>query len=47
LLSEPDTVWALGPLAATLPVFDAGKRRAQVHQARAQFEARQRRIAVR
>lgn len=38
LLSEPDTVWALGPLAATLPVFDAGKRRAQVHQARAQFE---------
>lgn len=38
LLSAPDTVWALGPLAATLPVFDAGKRRAQVREARAQFD---------
>jgi outer membrane protein, multidrug efflux system len=39
LLSAPDTTWALGPLAATLPIFDAGRRRAQVHQARAEFDA--------
>nr|WP_206242766.1 efflux transporter outer membrane subunit [Novosphingobium terrae] len=38
LLSAPDTVWAIGPLAASLPIFDAGKRRAQVRQARAQFD---------
>lgn len=38
LFSAPDTVWALGPLAATLPVFDAGRRRAQVRVARAQFD---------
>lgn len=37
LISAPNTTWALGPLAASLPIFDAGKRRAQVREARAQF----------
>jgi multidrug efflux system outer membrane protein len=38
LLAAPNTVWALGPLAASVPLFDAGKRRAQVRQTRAQFD---------
>ena len=38
LISSPDTVWALGPLAASVPLFDAGRRRAQVRETRAQFD---------
>lgn len=38
LFASPNTVWALGPLAASVPIFDAGKRAAQVRQAHAQFD---------
>jgi NodT family efflux transporter outer membrane factor (OMF) lipoprotein len=38
LLSAPSTFWAIGP-NAVLSVFDGGLRRAQVAQARAQFDA--------
>jgi multidrug efflux system outer membrane protein len=37
LLAAPNTVWALGPLGATLPIFDAGRRLNQVRETRAQF----------
>ncbi len=32
------TVWSLGPLAVTLPIFDAGAREANVEAARARFD---------
>lgn len=38
LLSAPNTFWALGPLGVTLPLFDGGRRKAAVRQARAQFD---------
>jgi NodT family efflux transporter outer membrane factor (OMF) lipoprotein len=38
LLSAPSSFWAIGP-SALLSVFDGGLRRAQVHQARAEFDA--------
>jgi NodT family efflux transporter outer membrane factor (OMF) lipoprotein len=38
LLSAPSSFWAIGP-NALLSVFDGGLRRAQVHQARAEFDA--------
>jgi NodT family efflux transporter outer membrane factor (OMF) lipoprotein len=38
LLSAPSAFWAIGP-SALLSVFDAGLRRAQVVQARAEFDA--------
>ena len=38
LLSAPSTFWAIGP-NAVLSVFDGGLRRAQVAQARAEFDA--------
>lgn len=37
-LSNPATFWALGPLQAALTLFDGGRRRAQVRQARAVFD---------
>ncbi|HTD28160.1 MAG TPA: efflux transporter outer membrane subunit [Xanthomonadaceae bacterium] len=37
LLQQPSTLWAIGP-AALLTIFDAGKHRAQVAQARAAFD---------
>lgn len=37
LLSAPSAFWALGPLAAALTVFDAGKRAAQVRIARDEY----------
>jgi len=38
LISAPNTFWALGPLGLSLPLFDAGKRRAAVQQSRAQLD---------
>ena len=38
LLSAPSSFWAIGP-SALLSVFDGGLRRAQVRQARAEFDA--------
>lgn len=38
LLSAPNTTWALGPLGVSLPVFDGGRRRADVRLSRAQFD---------
>lgn len=33
------TVWSLGPLAVTLPIFDGGRRRADAQAARARYDA--------
>jgi multidrug efflux system outer membrane protein len=38
LLTTPNSVWGLGPLAAALTLFDGGKRRAQVRLSRADYE---------
>ncbi|PTQ13570.1 RND transporter [Sphingomonas oleivorans] len=38
LLSTPASYWALGPLSAMLNLFDGGRRRAEVQNARALFE---------
>ncbi len=38
LLTTPNSVWGLGPLAAALTVFDGGRRRAQVALSRAEYE---------
>lgn len=38
LLSTPTSVWGLGPLAAALPLFDGGRRKAQVKLSRADYE---------
>jgi multidrug efflux system outer membrane protein len=38
LLSTPNSVWGLGPLAAALTLFDGGRRRAQVKLSRAQYD---------
>lgn len=38
LLSAPNTFWALGPLGVNLPLFDGGRRKAALRQARAQFD---------
>ncbi len=38
LLTTPNSVWGLGPLAAALTLFDGGKRRAQVALSRADYE---------
>ncbi|MBA4089045.1 MAG: RND transporter [Sphingobium sp.] len=38
LLTTPNSVWGLGPLAAALTLFDGGKRRAQVRLSRAEYE---------
>jgi len=32
-------LWSIGPLSVTLPIFDAGKRAANVESARAQYDA--------
>lgn len=37
--SSKGEVWSLGPLSITLPIFDAGKRKAAVTEAEAQYEA--------
>ena len=37
--SSNGEVWSLGPLSITLPIFDAGKRKAAVDEAQAQYEA--------
>jgi NodT family efflux transporter outer membrane factor (OMF) lipoprotein len=36
--TQSGTVWSVGPLAITLPVFDAGVRRANVDAARARYD---------
>lgn len=38
LLTTPNSVWGLGPLAAALTLFDGGRRRAQVSLSRADYE---------
>jgi multidrug efflux system outer membrane protein len=38
LLSAPNTFWALGPLGLDLPLFDGGRRKSALRQARAQFD---------
>lgn len=38
LLTTPNSVWGLGPLAAALTLFDGGKRRAQVALSRADYD---------
>ncbi|NML09390.1 efflux transporter outer membrane subunit [Sphingobium sp. AR-3-1] len=38
LLTTPNSVWGLGPLAAALTLFDGGKRRAQIALSRADYE---------
>ncbi len=38
LLTAANHVWALGPLAAALPLFDGGVRKAQVARSRAVFD---------
>jgi len=38
LVSAPNTFWALGPLGLNLPLFDGGRRKAALRQARAQFD---------
>ncbi|MFZ2653162.1 MAG: TolC family protein, partial [Burkholderiaceae bacterium] len=37
--SQSGSVWSLGPLAVTLPIFDAGSRAANVDAAAARFDA--------
>jgi len=36
--TQSGTVWSVGPLAVTLPIFDAGVRRANVDAARARYD---------
>ncbi|WP_457335470.1 TolC family protein, partial [Rhizobacter sp. P5_C2] len=36
--TQSGTVWSVGPLAVTLPIFDAGLRRANVDAARARYD---------
>jgi NodT family efflux transporter outer membrane factor (OMF) lipoprotein len=38
-VSLEGTVWSIGPLSVTLPVFDAGARRAEAFAARARYDA--------
>jgi outer membrane protein, multidrug efflux system len=38
-LTQSGTVWSIGPITVSLPLFDAGKRRANTRAARAQWEA--------
>ncbi len=38
LISAPTTFWSLGPAQALGPIFDGGKRRAQVRLSRAQYD---------
>ncbi|WP_311267951.1 efflux transporter outer membrane subunit [Sphingobium sp. WCS2017Hpa-17] len=38
LLTTPNSVWGLGPLAAALTLFDGGRRKAQVKLSRADYE---------
>jgi multidrug efflux system outer membrane protein len=38
LLTTPNSVWGLGPLAAALTLFDGGRRRAQVRLSRAEYD---------
>lgn len=38
LLSTPNSVWGLGPLAAALTLFDGGRRKAQVKLSRAEYD---------
>jgi multidrug efflux system outer membrane protein len=38
LISAPTSFWSLGPAQALAPIFDGGKRRAQVRLSRAQYE---------
>ncbi|KQM97469.1 RND transporter [Sphingobium sp. Leaf26] len=38
LLTAPNNVWGLGPLAAALTLFDGGRRKAQVKLSRAEYE---------
>jgi len=37
--SASGTVWSVGPLAVSLPIFDGGTRRAEAHAARARYDA--------
>lgn len=37
--SSDSTMWSIGPVALTLPLFDAGRRAAQVTSAQARYEA--------
>jgi outer membrane protein TolC len=37
--SAGGTVWSLGPLAVSLPIFDGGTRRAEADAARARYDA--------
>ncbi len=38
LFSAPNTFWSLGPAQALAPIFDGGRRRAQVRLSRAQYD---------
>ncbi len=38
LLTAPASFWALGPIAAALPLFDGGRRAAEVRRARGAFD---------
>ena len=38
LISAPNTFWSLGPAQFLAPIFDGGRRRAQVRLSRAQYE---------
>jgi len=38
MFSAPNAFWGLGPASVSLPVFDGGKRRAQLRSARAQYD---------